>query len=71
MEQDTRFELALSAWKADVLAADTNPALTGDRKAITCEEIGIKERGKKTYIIFVYTNASILDMLLHDLGMVH
>ena len=26
MEQDTRFELALSAWKADVLAADTNPA---------------------------------------------
>ena len=27
MERDTRFELALSAWKADVLTADTNPAL--------------------------------------------
>ena len=26
LEQDTRFELALSAWKADVLAANTNPA---------------------------------------------
>ena len=26
MEQDTGFEPALSAWKADVLAADTNPA---------------------------------------------
>ena len=27
MERDTRFELALSAWKADVLAANTSPAL--------------------------------------------
>ena len=26
MEQDTGFEPALSAWKADVLAANTNPA---------------------------------------------
>ena len=26
LEQDTGFEPALSAWKADVLAADTNPA---------------------------------------------
>ena len=26
MEQDTGFEPALPAWKADVLAADTNPA---------------------------------------------
>ena len=26
LEQDTRFELALSVWKTDVLAADTNPA---------------------------------------------
>ena len=26
VEQDTGFEPALSAWKADVLAADTNPA---------------------------------------------
>lgn len=27
MEQDTRFELAPSVWKTDVLAANTNPAL--------------------------------------------
>lgn len=26
LERDRRFELPLSAWKADVLAADTNPA---------------------------------------------
>ena len=26
MEQDTRFELALTAWKAAVLTANTNPA---------------------------------------------
>ena len=26
LEQDTRFELALSVWKTDVLATDTNPA---------------------------------------------
>ena len=26
LEQDTRFELAPSAWKADMLAANTNPA---------------------------------------------
>ena len=26
LEQDTRFELALSVWKTDVLAANTNPA---------------------------------------------
>lgn len=26
MEQDTRFELAPSVWKTDVLSADTNPA---------------------------------------------
>lgn len=28
LEQDTRFELALHAWKARVLAANTNPAYT-------------------------------------------
>ena len=27
MERDTRFELALLAWKASVLAANTSPAL--------------------------------------------
>ena len=26
LEQDTRFELALNAWKASVLTANTNPA---------------------------------------------
>ena len=29
MEQDTGFEPALSVWKTDVLAADTNPAYRG------------------------------------------
>lgn len=31
LEQDTRFELALSVWKTDVLAADTNPAYRGSK----------------------------------------
>lgn len=26
LEQDTRFELALSVWKTDVLTTNTNPA---------------------------------------------
>ncbi len=38
LEQDTRFELALSAWKADVLTADTNPAYN-------CEIYGLVEVG--------------------------
>ena len=34
LEQDTRFELALSAWKADVLTANTNPADLQQKRSV-------------------------------------
>ena len=47
MERDTGFEPAPSAWKAEMLAADTNPAKGRGNPEITPEKIGTLKKGEK------------------------
>lgn len=51
MERDTRFELAPPAWKAGMLAADTNPAKMGHSGECPREDRNFKERGEDFFLI--------------------
>ena len=61
MERDTGFEPALSAWKADVLAADTSPALI--RLPIFIVREAVSNHSVLNKIISSYTICTIDDTL--------
>ena len=54
MERDTGFEPAPPAWKAGMLAADTNPANGRGNPGITPEKIGTLKKGEKISSFPVY-----------------
>ena len=54
MERDTGFEPAPPAWKAGMLAADTNPANGRGNPGITPEKIGTLKKGEKIFSLFLY-----------------
>ena len=53
MERDTGFEPAPPAWKAGMLAADTNPAKDGGNPETTSEKIGTLKKGEKIFSLFL------------------
>ena len=52
MERDTGFEPAPPAWKAGMLAADTNPAKGGASREDAPEKIGTLKKGEKIFSLF-------------------
>ena len=66
MERDTGFEPAPSAWKAEMLAADTNLAKDGGNPEITSEKIGTLKKGEKIFFIpcIYYTKKFLKNQLI-------
>ena len=62
MEQDTGFEPAPPAWKAGMLAANTNPAEMADQRGGVSppEKIGTLKKGEKIFsfipVLILYKN---------------